>query len=333
MLRRNLWRGSMVLLGIVFLTSCNLPFSAKVNTTTITSVAIKPAVGEKEFTLDLAYSYFCENPRRNDSIRCSYTTPGGSSFLIDVVDPPYDPTCDPGHGVEKTDAKIIPFSVQAVNGQIESGLYSVVCFTLARDNEKSTSFAVVASGETADTATNTPEILATATLTNTPTPEPQPVYGIIKFNYDGIQSARVSGGGELNRLTGQCVPEVTISPSGEIIGQCTFSGQSNFLTYAELTSTVDGTVDSGGTITFTYKALETGPNFGTVGSEPSHDVPWAVWEVTYSGTGNFSSTAQASGTANFDYSCNSNYEYDFWCNDMTQESFSGTIPWTFTVNP
>lgn len=332
MLRRRQWWVAIVLFGLVFLASCNLPFHSKVNKTTVTSISVSPAVGTGEFTLELGYSYYYVTGEQNDVIRCSYTTPGGSSILIGFLEPyPPEEILNDRLTIDGFERKT--FTVKPINGEIETGLYTLVCFAEVGDSEKSTSFAVVASGETANTPTNTPENPATATPTNTPTPEPQPLYGVIRFDYGGYQSARVSGGGELNRLTGQCIPEVTISPSGEIIGQCTFSGQSNFLTYAELTSTVNGTVDGGGTITFTYTALETGPNFGTVGSAPSHDVPWAVWQVTYSGTGSFTSTTQASGTANFDYSCNSNYDHDFWCNNMTQEAFSGTIPWTFTANP
>lgn len=331
MLRRRQWWVAIVLFGFIFLSSCNFPFHPKVNKTTVSSISVSPAVGLGEFTLELGYSYYFVAGEVNDLIRCSYTTPGGSSILIGMVKPnPPEEVLGDLITVDGYDKKT--FTVKPINGEVETGLYTLVCYTEVGDSEKSTSFAVIASGETVATPTNTPENQAAATPTNTPTPEPQPITGKILFDYNGYQSERAGGGGEIDLVISKCVPKVRFMPNGTVIGECVYNGQTNHLGQSEITIRIDGTFVPGGTITFTYYAYETGPVFVPDGVNDESD-PYAEWSINFSGSGMFNTATQASGTANFTYNCNSHYEYDFWCGNKVEESFSGSIPWTFIADP
>jgi hypothetical protein len=177
----------------------------------------------------------------------------------------------------------------------------------------------------------TPTPTTTPTQTLTPTVPRQALKGKIVFDYVSYQSSRSSGGGELDKLTKACIPEVSITPDGVISGDCEVSGNVIQLTFETVTAHITGIAVQGGSFNFTYDVVETGPVGSS--SDPSVIIPNAVWEVHYTGSGNFTSPNTASGIANFNYACNSHYEYDFWCNDMTQETFSGTIGWSFVPSP
>ena len=331
MSRRVLWLGTILFVAVLFISSCNLPFVPNVNTSTVTSVAVKPPAGESEFTLELSYTFYYVAGEKNDLIRCSYTSPGGSSIMIGIFNP-YEFSEYSSDRVTLDGYKTTTFTVQPINGTVESGLYTATCFTEVGDSEKSTSFAVVGSGGTQPTPTLTPESQVTATATNTATPEPQPLTGKILFDYSGYQSERVGGGGEIDKLISNCVPKVRFMPNGTIIGECVYNGPTNFLGQAEIRNYVDGTFLPGGTITFTYYTYETGPVFVPDGIDDEND-PFAEWSVTIAGSGMFNTATKASGTANFTYYCNSHYEYDYWCGNKVEESFSGSIPWTFIADP
>ncbi len=186
--------------------------------------------------------------------------------------------------------------------------------------------------ESTPTATATPTATPTAT-TPTATPAPTsvatatPIKGRIVIDYYKAQSSRKDAGEALREPSDACVPEVTISPDGTVSGQCENKDAHNSgPSYYVMTALVIGQADTqSGSFSFTYEVTEIGPTFAFDGGN-------VTWRIAYSGLGKFTSATDASGMANFSYSCKSSSDSLRWCGQgggSTSESFTGTVPWNF----
>ena len=136
-------------------------------------------------------------------------------------------------------------------------------------------------------------------------------------------------GGELDRVTSNCIPDVTFDSDGSIKGSCERTGQTVRFTSAAVRAEVMGGYTPGGKINFTYDVTETT-------STPGDPTQAGTWHITYTvKDGIFSSPTQASGVADFSFSCSSSGSRT-WCGahwDRPTEEFSGTIPWTLEAAP
>ncbi len=123
-----------------------------------------------------------------------------------------------------------------------------------------------------------------------------------------------------------------IGTNGTLTGSCEYTGTSTHLTQDSIIVTVTGNAVPGGSFNFTYNVSESGPNGWKNGDNPSDVIitsTAAQWYVFYTGSGNFTSPTQASGVANFDYTCDSGASNLFWCSGQQFETFKGTINWSF----
>lgn len=320
---------------IVISLSCNLPFVPKISKTTVVSVSVLPPAGARDFNLTVKYSYEYVRGENSASIHCTYTTPGGSVIVIKIIEPASKEFNIDGNTYSNSET--VPFQVKAINGKIETGIYTASCSTLFEGSEVKTTFVVVEGGEPASAPPQSDVTEAPAIVTDPPVIALPSLKGKITFDYSGYQSDRPGGGGELDIVTKSCIPDVTITPTGELTGHCDYSGDTSHMTRVSIvTVTVTGVVKREGYFSFTYDVSETGPNGWNLkpGENPSVQV-WSnnyLWQVVYNGTGTFTSATEASGVANFTYTCDSGADNLIWCWKSTKETFSGTLPWKFTAN-
>lgn len=178
-----------------------------------------------------------------------------------------------------------------------------------------------------------PESPAEPPATDTPEAKPPnaPLTGRILFDFDQTQSSR-SVGGELKEVTLLCIPDVIVSPDGVISGECEYSGSTPVRTYSTIKATVSGTSVQGGSFSFTYAVTEKWPNgWGDTPGTPSANV-WSTEsykDILYTGSGSLTSATEASGTADWEYSCDSGADNLYWCGSLTNEYLKGTITWWF----
>ncbi len=325
----------LVLILMVVTLSCNLPFVPKISKTTILSVAAAPPAGEKDFALSVKYSYLYIRGENSASIHCTYTTPGGSVVVIKIIEPASKEfNID---GKTYSNSETIPFQVKAINGKIEAGIYTAGCSTLFEGSEVKTTFVVVEGSQPDSAPPQNAVTEAPVIVTEPPVIALPSLKGKITFDYSGYQSDRSGGAGELDKVTKTCIPELTIAPTGELTGHCEFSGDtSHMMRVSIVTVTVTGIATREGKFSFNYEVNETGPNGWNLkpGEIPSVPV-WSnnyLWQVVYNGTGNFITDNEASGIADFTYTCDSGADNLFWCEPATKETFSGTLPSKFTAN-
>jgi hypothetical protein len=306
---KNRWPWAMMALMAMVL-SCNLPFQ-RTSWTTITSVTVTPPSGEKDFSLEVKYNYTWDREQPNAEIYCMYTTPGGSTIPIGTVVPAgLDRDRETFSKVDK-----LAFTVKPKDGRIEPGTYLAGCATEHDGSMVTTTFTITESAAPTPTAMLSLESTLTPTMiSQTPLTLPK---GQIIFDYAKAESSRPSSGGELSRVTNLCIPEVSFGSNVSISGQCEKLHITALLTDESITAQVTGVVDPSGNVTFSYDVSEIGN-------------PNGAWRISYEGQGKLTSAAQAAGTATFSFSCNSGADNLIWCWKWTSESFSGTIPWSFT---
>ncbi|MBA4386116.1 MAG: hypothetical protein C0410_15375 [Anaerolinea sp.] len=304
----------IVLILMLVSLSCNLPFVPQISKTTVLSVSVTPPTGERDFSLSVKYSYEYHRGENSAAIHCTYTTPEGSVVVISII----APTSKEFNYDEKTysNTETIPFQVKSINGKIETGIYTASCSTQFTGSEVKTTFVVVDGSETKATSTLEKEevVTATATLTVTPTQKKPNVNGQILFDFSNVDSTREGAGGELKRVTELCIPDIILNGEGTLTGYCEKLHIQALLTDESITTSVNGKVDDSGNLTFTYEVSEIG-------------TPNGAWRITYEGQGDITS-----GTALFNFNCNSGADNLVWCWKWTSESFSGSLPWTFTAN-
>ncbi len=327
-------------LGLIFVLavslSCNLPFVPKISKTTVETVSVAPPAGERDFSLSVKYSYLYIRGENSASIHCTYTTPGGSVVVIKIIEPASKEfNID---GKTYSNSETVPFQVKAINGKIETGIYTAICSTLFEGSEVKTTFVVVEGSQPDSAPPQNAVTEAPIIVTEPPVIALPSLNGKITFDYSGYQSDRPGGAGELDKVTKTCIPEVTITPTGELTGHCEFSGDtSHMLTVSTVTVYIVGLATREGNFTFSYTVNETGPNGWNLqpGEVPSVPV-WSnyyLWKIVYNGTGTFTTDNEASGIANFTYTCDSGADNLFWCVPATKETFSGSLPWKFTASP
>ena len=323
------WHLGMFVLFAAML-ACNFPFHEEPSytMTTIKSVVVMPPSGTGSFTLEVSYETFWIPDKRIPNIHCYYVSPDLVTVDIGTI----DMFMHIGAREIVTASKTLPFTIAQKNGVTPRGSYLAGCKTETDDSTVNTNFTVIGD------ATPTPMLIPEPSPASTSTLQPsaKTLTGRIIFDYNGYQSSRPSGGGELDRITKWCIPEVTITPDGVVSGICDFFGTAD-VHEATVTAHVTGIAVQGGSFNFTYVVTEKGSNGWNLqpGENPSVPV-WsneAKWEISYTGSGNFISTTQASGTAAFDYSCDSGADNLFWCNSQPRESFSGTTSWSFVISP
>lgn len=320
------------LLGIVALIAamlaCKDPFEKEpiFTATTIKSVGVTPLSGSGSFTLEVSYETFWIPDKFIPNIYCNYVAPNGTIVPIGKVDM-FDHI---GARTVVAATKTLPFTVAQTNGVTQPGTYLAGCTTERNSTPVTTTFVVIGD------ATPMPELPSNSVPTPTATLQAATLKGRIVFDYNTYQSTRPSGGGELDRVTKWCIPDVTITPDGFVSGTCEFSGTA-FLAQSTVTAHITGIAVQGGSFSFSYVVTEQGSNGWNLkpGENPSVPV-WsneAKWEISYTGSGNFTSATQASGTATFDFSCDSGADNLIWCNSQTHEAFSGTVLWSFVPAP
>lgn len=313
-----------VAMMITAMLACYLPGASKPpGQTIITSITVSPSSGEKNFSLEVKYEYVWDREYGNAEIFCSYTTPGGKNVSIGGITP---------EGLDRNGEKfsrvqVLDFSIVPADEIIELGVYTASCATLELGSSTATTNFIVVQN-----ATPTPEPPSQPAATPTATLQTATLKGRIIFDYNTYQSARPSGGGELDRVTNWCIPEVTITPDGVISGTCEFYGTADVYE-STVNVVVAGIAVQGGSFNFTYDVMETASNGWDLKPGETPSVPvWsneAKWAISYTGDGSFTSATQASGTATFDFSCDSGAENLNWCWQWPRESFSGTITWSF----
>jgi hypothetical protein len=309
--------------------ACNLPLihpEPRTISPTILSMDVNPPSGKSDFTLAVSYSVFWVPDKRIVNIKCAYYGPGDISGQIGQL----DMFKHIGAPTVETRTENLPFSIGKKNGKLQGGIYMASCGTENNYSTMTSTFEVVGDPTETPTPSSTPSPspTMTPTLTTTPsiTPTPAAVLrkGKIIFDFLLVESNRPGAGSQVFQVTNPCIPEVTFAPDGVISGTCEKANTAgHMVTSATFTATVSGNVDSSGKITFTYDISEIGN-------------PNGAWRVNYSASGSFSSGNQASGTANFGYSCVSGSENLLWCGHSVyspSETFSGTVPWKFEPAP
>jgi hypothetical protein len=251
---------------------------------------------------------------------CNYVTPDGATMGIFN----FSKTATIGQSGPYSATKIFP--VKPVEGAAKPGTYTATCQDDEGISTKSTTFTVVGS--------------PTPTLTLNQ-PNPTTYRGRITFDYANAQSTLGAGyGGLLEEITKDCLPDVNIDPVGVISGTCELSGETPQLLDGSFTAKINGQTGAaqGSIFNFTYNVISKGSNGWELkpGETPGARV-WsteAIWQINYTSvSGNFTSANEASGIANFVYSCDSGAENLIWCFHSTSQSFSGTIPWQFIPSP
>lgn len=288
--------------------ACDYPFQKEPSytMTKINSVVVTPPSGTGSFTLEVSYATYWIPEKQIPDIHCYYVSPDLVKVDIGTV----DMFMHIGAREVVTATKTLPFTIAQKNGVTPPGNYLAGCTTEIDNITVNTNFTVV--GDTTPTPTLTEFEPA---LTSTPQLSANALTGRIIFDYTGYQSNRLSGGGELDWVTRECIPEVKIT-DGLINGDCEKAHTAARLADESFSAQVTGRVDQDGNVAFFYEVSEIGN-------------PDGVWRISYDGQGSFTSSTQASGMASFSFSCASGQENLLWCNGQTDESFSGTIPWSF----
>ena len=297
---------------IAAMLACKNPFEKEPSytVTTIKSVGVTPPSGSGSFTLEVSYETFWIPDKFIPNIYCNYVAPNGTIVPIGKVDM-FDHI---GARTVVAATKTLPFTVAQTNGVTQPETYLAGCTTERNSTPVTTTFVVI--GE----ATPTPELPSNSVPTPTATLQAATLKGRIVFDYTTYQSARPSGGGELDQVTKWCIPEVTVTPDGVVSGTCEKSHITARLVDESFSVQITGRLDQVGNITFSYDVSEIGN-------------PNGAWRISYEGQGKFTSATQASGTASFSYSCNSGADNLLWCSSQTYEAFSGTVPWSFIPTP
>ena len=278
--------------------------------TTILGVDVVPPTGSGSFYLTVRFQYTWYRASPPATIFCVYSTPDGSVIPIATI---YDEEGDQREKEVVITSKTVQFSVAPKNGVVIPGNYLVGCSTEHTSGPVTAPFTIIGD------ATPTADVLSNPVPTPTATLQTATLKGRIIFDYNGYQSSRPSGGGELSRVTELCIPDIIIA-NGGLNGQCEKLHIKALLEDESITVTVTGTIDSSGNITFLYDISEIGNPNGS-------------WRISYQGQGRFTSGTQGSGTASFAFSCSSGQDNLLWCNGQTYESFSGTLPWSFMPAP
>ena len=325
-------RGVFLLWMSVVILACNMPMGLsygslgrpKAARTIVESVKVRPQRSNGgEFTITV--DYYAKDSKAEGllPIECTFSVDGSLSagtVIGEII---------PTKGDEfLLQSSSLTFTVT------EPERYFAICYsesTMGATSE-GTIFIV---NEPTPTPTNTPENTKTPkpTPTVTPTLPRQLKAGKILFNYAAAQSQRAGSGGELDAVTKWCVPDVTIGSDGSIKGVCEYSGNTQLIK-ANIRVEVEGVLSKTGAVQFTYDVTEKGSNGWTVQDNPV-DVTVtsteAVWHIQYTGEGAQTGAGQASGEADFTYSCDSGATNLYWCASKISESFSGKIPWRFEV--
>lgn len=312
-MRNRGWITFVTLVGLTL--ACGLG-GERTSATTITGVTVLPPSGEKDFTLEVKYQYTWYRDHPNVEILCMYTAPSGSTMTIGFILP---------EGLDRdreffSRVQTLPFTIKAnKDGEIEPGVYVAGCSTELDPRVVTATFMVVENTHPTETPTPNLPLEPAATPTATQLLPVSLVTGKIVFDYAQTESSRPGASGELSKITELCIPEITVE-AGNLNGQCEKLHITAFLEDESLTVQVLGQVDPSGNVTFSYDVSDIGN-------------PNGAWRISYEGQGQFTSATQATGMANFSYSCNSGAENLIWCWKWTSESFSGTLPWSFVASP
>lgn len=342
-----------------------------VNLSEVHQVEVTPFSSNGSFTLKVDYSTYFMQPNQNGApIRCYYITNNGASIEIGTVIPSPEGTAalvrrtgelaftvtEPGMHTAicqdadqksqadtvfevikpQTPATVTPARTVAPASTAGPNPGPSATFTLIPVPGRKNTATATPTATVTDTSTTTPTHTPTRTPTLTSTPPPTitstptitatvwklPQAGLkgkILFDMGQAKSSRAGSGASLDEITRWCIPEVTITAGGVVSGDCHYSG-TTFLVKAYVSANVIGSVGPSGNVTFAYDVNQTGD-------------PDGFWQIRYDGTGKFVSAVRAEGTANFSYSCSSEQENLFWCFHWTQETLSGTVPWSFVAAP
>jgi len=278
--------------------------------TQILSVAVSPPSGSGNFEMKVEYKVFMIKDQAPQKINCTYLTPRGTTVNFDPITPTVP---EEQFNTEVNLSASFPLIVlPQADGTIEPGEYKAACVTEQNSDEVHAYFTVIEAAK--------------------------PLIGRIKFDYNGYQSSRPSGAGELDVITSPCIPMVTVSPDGVVSGDCEQTGPTTIRTNVTTVVHVTGTAERGRKFDFRYEATEKFPNgWGDVPGTPMDVTVWSFEQVRhvvyYTGTGNFTSATQASGEAYFDFSCDTGASNLIHCWKWAKESFSGTLPWSFEPSP
>ncbi len=245
------------------------------------------------------------------SFTCFYTSPDGATMAIGNFT---DDHHLPGSPVVKT----FVFAISPADRKANPGtqVYNATCQEDELRTSKTTSFIVT--GET-----------ATATLA--PVKEEKKIFA--RFHFDGANAVTTPAGlgGLVDEVIRDCIPIVKIFPDGTMDGLCEYSGATSIYTKANIWAKVTGTIKDAGKFDFLYEVQMYYPN-GWKLTDVSDVTIWAEeWKyiVTIRGSGTLAADNSSSGTANFDYSCDSGASNLLFCwKSQTKTAFSGTIPWS-----
>ena len=245
------------------------------------------------------------------SFTCFYTSPDGATMAIGNFT---DDHHLPGSPVVKT----LVFSISPADRKTNPGtqVYTATCQEDELRTSKTTSFTVTEE---------------TATATTEPVKQEKTIFA--KFHIDSAKAVTTPPGlgGLVDEVIRDCTPTVKIFPDGTMDGLCEYSGATNIYSKVDIWAKVTGTVKDAGKFDFLYEVQMYSPN-GWKLTDVSDVTIWAEewrYTVTIRGSGTLATDNSSSGTANFDYSCDSGASNLLFCwKSQTKTSFSGTIPWT-----
>lgn len=263
------------------------------------------------FQLGLVYVINVINADDPFSFSCFYTSPDGANMSIGNF-------TDDHHLQGNPVVKTLPFSISDADRKANRGtnVYTATCQEDELRTSKTTSFTVT--GET-------------ATATTEPVKQEKTIFA--KFHIDSANAVTTPSGlgGLVDEVIRDCTPTVKIFPDGTMDGLCEYSGATNIYTKVNIWAKVTGRVKDAGKFDFLYEVQMYSPN-GWKLTDVSDVTIWAEewrYTVTIRGSGTLAADNSSSGTANFDYSCDSGASNLLFCwKSQTKTSFSGTIPWT-----
>lgn len=245
------------------------------------------------------------------SFTCFYTSPDGATMAIGNFT---DNHHLPGSPVVKT----LVFSISPADRKANPGtqVYTATCQEDELRTSKTTSFTVT--GET-------------ATVTTEPAKDQKTIF--TRFHFDSATAVTNPPGlgGLVDEVIRDCIPTVKIFPDGTMDGLCEYSGATSIFTKANIWAKVTGTVKDAGKIDFLYEVQMYYPN-GWKLTDVSDVTIWAEeWKyiVTIRGSGTLAADNSSSGTAIFDYSCDSGASNLLFCwKSQSKTAFSGNLSWT-----
>lgn len=143
--------------------------------------------------------------------------------------------------------------------------------------------------------------------------------GINIDGYNGIH--KFSGpdlGADMGSRGGRCQPEITLAADGTLSGQCNLTVQDGSWWSVSTTVKVSGKADTkSGTVNFTKDIVESHTPIAS-GLAPG------TYHTVYNGTGKFTSSTEASGTATFSFTMSAG-------SPVQNRSTSGTVPWSLYI--